>query len=1316
MKLPLVGNKKKRRSSMDQTSRRHSVTSTSLRNSDTCLDYVHVVTARNSGGSGPFGPGSFAVHDNGNGSILSSHGHAYLPHAMYGGGDDGVSALSSGFTKGRDSSGFSLGVDSSWEKPRENPTDVIEPRSENFRRSMELSQSVSQRRSTTSTSGTSCMRLNKLKLDLHADQRLYGRDAQVQKLRDAFQNTRNTRSRQLVEISGVSGSGKSALAYQLRKLVRQKGGFFLSGKYEQQNQCCTSITGTSRGTVHSYNSNAVEPYAAFTMACRELCDALLAHKENPMHQGDKWQFSFQDVQAKLQQELDTETLQVLTTVFPDLLQIVGGSYLPADTTAPKQDHPSSHHESNSHVNNSTRSVMSTATATQNDSYSVSMGYNEAKNRFNFAIRKLLHIIASFGRVCLFLDDCHWADAASLDLIQNIVTEPNTNTANHAGTGCGNEYIQNGVLILVSYRTEQVTEEHPLKQTLMVIQEHCKNSKNPNSFTIITQQLQVQNLDRNQVNELLADVLSANNSSTQQQETMPLADCIHRKTEGNPLYVIQLLKSLASKQLTDTPLLTFNLEKLQWEWDLEQIEVRERASENVVEMIGAKLQNLPDGIRRLLPVVACLGASFEVSILERVVPHFNQLLSNNTGRRNRSRSNVTTNTEMPTPDENENTDDSTVPPDVFLKRCVAEGILYKQNDKIKWEHDKIQEAAYALLEERELVDRRLQLGRFLMAEYGQADLDRYVFILAGLLDCDTDHLPVGEDNRLILADLNWKAGVKAMKSAAYVSAVMYLDRGMRLLPTNDPWHCHYELSLELYSSAAQAHFCVGDLDKARICCEHVCWAMPGRPILDKQRAYNVWMETINAQGHTEEAMEKCIEVLAQLGLKFPKYGWTMHIMASMLKTELSVQTLEKRILELPVMTDPSRKWAMQLLDMLSTYSYQCQSSMFPLVILKSFQYTIKHGICDYTPPMLCTTGMLMAAVFSDLQGCSKFGKAALALYDRDEISQSTKSRTLFIAAGFTLHWRTPPSHIRLYFLEGYKVGMACGDAVNALWSIFCYLESGFHMGVPLGILEKDCLAYVQQMVDLKQDKISLPTRAVWQMILTMRGRPEDWAPLLRIAERADTDGNSKSHIERLHLHSTFWAGDYQKTVKLIEKHNVYKGEFDKIFHGAHAMPSLHMNCAVAFFALYAETKKNKYKQMAAFHSKKIKAWSKNGNPNICRYFCFVRAEQAALDKNPFPEAVKLFKEAILLSEQQSVPHDRALAHERLAALYIRHGLTSDAQNHLKEAAALFNNWGSPSRSRAVYNPEEYASESNEVTFATSPAIVPETRAQAILSSG
>jgi predicted ATPase len=90
---------------------------------------------------------------------------------------------------------------------------------------------------------------------------------------------------------------------------------------------------------------------------------------------------------------------------------------------------------------------------------------DAQNRFQMVFLRFLSV---FGRprqpLVLFLDDLQWVDAATLDLIKHLVTEPDTRH----------------LLLVGAYRQNEVDPRHPLSQMLAEIRESSAESRKSRS--------------------------------------------------------------------------------------------------------------------------------------------------------------------------------------------------------------------------------------------------------------------------------------------------------------------------------------------------------------------------------------------------------------------------------------------------------------------------------------------------------------------------------------------------------------------------------------------------------------------------------------------------------------------------------------------------------------------------------------------------------------------------------------------------------------------------------------------------------------------
>ena len=76
--------------------------------------------------------------------------------------------------------------------------------------------------------------------------------------------------------------------------------------------------------------------------------------------------------------------------------------------------------------------------------------------------------------------------------------------------------------------------------------------------------------------------------------------MHEKTGGNPFFAIQFFMALA-----DEGLLVFDHRAAAWTWDLESIHAK-GFTDNVADLMAAKLSRLPDVTREALGQLACLG--------------------------------------------------------------------------------------------------------------------------------------------------------------------------------------------------------------------------------------------------------------------------------------------------------------------------------------------------------------------------------------------------------------------------------------------------------------------------------------------------------------------------------------------------------------------------------------------------------------------------------------------------------------------------------------------------------------------------------------
>ena len=177
---------------------------------------------------------------------------------------------------------------------------------------------------------------------------------------------------------------------------------------------------------------------------------------------------------------------------------------------------------------------------------------QAQGRFQLVFRRFLSVFARPDHpLALFLDDVQWLDAATLALLEDLVTQPDVRH----------------VLLIGAYRDNEVTAAHPLRRTLEALR-HAgapvqESAWRPSPMTTWDSSWRRR--------------CAAHRRALPHWRTW----CTRRRVAIRSSCV-QFLDALA-----DAGLLAFDYEQARWSWDLERIHAQ-RYTENVVELMVGKL--------------------------------------------------------------------------------------------------------------------------------------------------------------------------------------------------------------------------------------------------------------------------------------------------------------------------------------------------------------------------------------------------------------------------------------------------------------------------------------------------------------------------------------------------------------------------------------------------------------------------------------------------------------------------------------------------------------------------------------------------------
>eukprot|EP00986_Skeletonema_menzelii_P016812 scaffold16024_cov145-Skeletonema_menzelii.AAC.1 len=142
----------------------------------------------------------------------------------------------------------------------------------------------------------------------------------------------------------------------------------------------------------------------------------------------------------------------------------------------------------------------------------------------------------------------------------------------------------------------------------------------------------------------------------------------------------------------------------------------------------------------------------------------------------------------------------------MDAAVAEGLLDKINDHYRFSHDRIQEAAYNLMNILDRCNYHFSYGMALAPL--EDEEDNFIFTAVTQLNIAGPEAVEDKRQYAAVASVNLRAGKKAMEMSDFEAAYSYFDNGITFLRKKH-WEEHYSLSLELFDLAAGCSLTNGD---------------------------------------------------------------------------------------------------------------------------------------------------------------------------------------------------------------------------------------------------------------------------------------------------------------------------------------------------------------------------------------------------------------------------------------------------------------------------------------------------------------------------
>src|SRR3984957_10332101 len=830
---------------------------------------------------------------------------------------------------------------------------------------------------------------------------------------------------------------------------------------------------------------------------------------------------------------------------------------------------------------------------------------DGRNRFQLVFRRFLSAFARPGHpLALFLDDLQWLDAATLELLENLITDPDVRH----------------LMLVGAYRDNEVSSSHPLMRTLEAIRKTGAR----------VQEIVLAALGLEDVGRLVSDALHCERDAAH-----ALAQLVHEKTGGNPFFAIQFLAVLAEEGL-----LRLDPDAAAWIWDLDRIHAK-GYTENVVDLMVGKVKRLSGATQTALQQLACLGNEVEIAILSLVFGESEEEIHTS------------------------------------LLEVARTGLILRLEGSYTFPHDRIQEAAYALIPEGERVGAHLRIGRVLLASMTADGLAEHLFDVANQLNRGAALL-INRDEKVHVATIDLSAGRKAKVSAAYASARAYFSAGMALLDEHD-WDSQHELTFSLWRECAQCEILSGNFVKA----EQLILKLlqRGASNIEFADASCLKIDLHALKAEYPQAVDSTLTCLRRFGIDLAANPTWKQVEA---EHEMVWQTLGGRpiesLIDLPLMADQELQAAMQVLSALVVPAYHTDFQSFCVVACRMVKINIQHGVSGPSAHAYASLAIILGPVFHHYDLGYRFAKLACDLVEKHGfIAYKAK---VYHAMGVAAFWTQPIAVAIDSMRTTSRTAIETGDLSFAVAGMDNFVKGLLSRNDPLDAVWRESEMALEFASDAKYREVQDMIGSEQRFIATMQGRTDTFSNFSEaqfdeaaFEAQLTADGGAARicTYSIVKLKARFLSGDYAEALAAANKAKPlisiaiadFWGQLDFYYYAALTVAVL--------FEKASDDEQTGWRELLAAHREQLREWADNNPSTFGDKHALVSAEIARLEKRE-ADAMQLYEQAIHLASEHGFVQHEGLAHELAAHYYLAHGLETAGYAHLRNARNCYDRWG------------------------------------------
>ncbi|MEL6460070.1 MAG: serine/threonine-protein kinase PknK, partial [Cyanobacteria bacterium J06621_15] len=854
--------------------------------------------------------------------------------------------------------------------------------------------------------------------------------------------------------------------------------------------------------------------------------------------------------------------------------------------------------------------------------------SEAQNRFNSIFKSLIRVFCQVEHpLVLFLDDLQWADSASLQLIELMMTD---------------EKIHH-FLLIGGYRDNEVDAAHPL----IILLERLEVDASINQINLTP-------LNQDNVTHLIADTLRRDSNDVES-----LAKLVCDKTGGNPFFINQFLYNLHSENLIYFRTLQGGI-KPRWEWDISQIEAMD-ITDNVVDLMISKLIKLPKSTQQILRLAACIGNRFTLNTLAIVSELTPTVAFQNLAVA------IQQGFVLPTSGLE------------FLNGELLSSQLVINN--FKFLHDRVQQAAYSLIAEYEKQAIHLQIGWLLHSTFSQQAKTGNIFELVDHLNLGRE-LIINDSEKIELVKLNLSAAKKARDTIAYSAAETYLKICKEELP-DDSWIRFYQLTLDIHKLLAEVEYLNGNFEKSEYLINLII--EKAKTPVEKADIHNLLIMLYTAQHKLSEAIEVGQKGLQYIGVDLSNSNLDSALEVEVINAKKNLENKEiASLINQPDMVIPDKIVATKLLINLEQSCYLTNKKLYSLLVVKTLNLSLEYGSLAESVNSYSTYGTLLGSIWGEYQRGYEFGKLALKISEKYR-NLNQKCKGCFLSVSFQIAWVKHIKFTNEIAKQGFQAGIESGDLQYCGYILAFQFFNILHEGINLGQLVDEVDKRLQFVSinenELGKDIIWAAKIYLIKLSSETKERLNFDIPELSEIKYLQSCRERKSYMPLFcyYTSKSFILYLHKKPVEaleaIIEAEKLQEFSIGLITNADHNFYQSLILTTLYPAATFAEQKQ--YWHQLEKNQQQMKVWADNCEANFLHKYLIIEAEMARIFANKL-EAMELYDLAIASAKTYGFVQNEALANELAANFWLGMNKEDFAQIYLRKAYNGYQHWGAKAK--------------------------------------